>query len=266
MSGKIIKSHNSLEEEIEKRRTELDQLENELAELELAYATLEIEISFFERRYNARVGPLLVELDEINARIAEAIAILSPQDCIARERATTERKRAQKTFNEVYGSIDNQDVEEYHEKFAPTDDIKQLYRKIAKSMHPDLAKNDSDREIRHCYMAEANRAYREQNIERLMEILHEWETIAESSPTNWIDVELERLNRSILQVRQKIRETKDKINLLKGSEIGQLKSQADIAEERGEDLILLIALEIQAQINKKNKRILHVVKMLAQSD
>ena len=115
-------------------------------------------------------------------------------------------------------------------------------------------------------MAEINRAYREQNSERLMEILHEWEAMAENNPSSWVDAELERLNHLIIRVRQKIRETKDKINLLRDSEIGQLKNQADIAEKRGEDLISLIALEIQAKINKKSKRILQVVRILVQPD
>ena len=266
MPENIIKSRSPIAEEIEKKRKELADLENELAEAELAHATLENELSYFQRRYNARVGALLAELDELNAQIAEAIAVLSPHDDDIQDEAEDAREQADKTFNEAHTFSEDEKIEQKLEKFAPSEEIKKLFRDIAKKIHPDLAKDDADRERRNQYMKQVNEAYHDGNIERLIEIMKEWEDSSKSELESKFDVELERLNHLITKIRRLIQEIKDKIKTLEGSEIGQLKIRADLAEENGKDLLAQIALEIQAQINKKHKRILGVIKTLTKSD
>lgn len=266
MTDNIIKSRSPIEEEIEKKRKELADLENELAEVELTHATLENELSYFEKLYYKRVGVLLVELDELNAQIAEAIAVLSPDDNDVQEEATHAREQAEKTSEEAYDFSEDEKTEQKPERFAPSEEIKKLFRDIAKKIHPDLAKDDSDRERRNQYMKQVNEAYHDGNIERLMEIMKEWDDSSNSEIEDKLDAELERLNRLVTQIKRKIQEIKDKIKSLGRSEIGQLKIRADLAQENGEDLLSQIALEIQAQINKKHKRILNVIKTLMQPD
>jgi chromosome segregation ATPase len=266
MAENIIKSRSPIEEEIEKKHKELADLENELAEAELAHATFENELSYFEKQYYKRVGALLAELDELNAQIAEAIAVLSPDDNDIQEEATEARAQAEKTFEEAYTFSEDEKAEQKPEKFAPSEEIKKLFRDIAKKIHPDLAKDDADRERRNQYMKQVNEAYRDGNIERLIEIMKEWEDRSKNELESKLDAELERLNRLITKIRRLIQEIKDKIKALEESEIGHLKTRANLLEEKGEDLISQIALEIQAQINKKHKRILSVIKTLTQPD
>ena len=60
------------EEELERKRQELDHLLSELAESELELATLRSELVAFERRYLERVGSRYAELDKLEAQIAES--------------------------------------------------------------------------------------------------------------------------------------------------------------------------------------------------
>lgn len=266
MTKNIIKPSNQIEAEIAKKRKELAELENELAEAELAYATLAHELDYFERHYNARIGKLLAELDELTAQIAEAIAVLSPHDDNIQGEAEDAREQAKKTYNETHAFSENRGDEKKTEKFIPTEGVKKLFREITKKIHPDLAKDEDDRENRNHYMKQANEAYRDGNIERLMEILKEWEKNPKIKPEDYFESELERLKFLIAQIKQRIVEIENNIKLLKESEIGQLKAKSDLAEENGEDMLSQIALEIQAQINKKHKRILRALRTLTQPD
>src|ERR1041385_2346729 len=60
------------EREVEKKRAELAALEAELAQRELDLATLQAELHAFESQYLKVVGSRYAELEEIEARMAEA--------------------------------------------------------------------------------------------------------------------------------------------------------------------------------------------------
>ncbi len=59
------------EEELHRKRGELENLRSELAESELELATLRSELIAFERRYLEVVGSRYAELDALEAQIAE---------------------------------------------------------------------------------------------------------------------------------------------------------------------------------------------------
>jgi TPR repeat protein len=58
--------------------------------------------------------------------------------------------------------------------------LKALFRKIAKRVHPDLARSDADRSKREHLMKEANAAYEKGNLDRLTSILEELETVPDT--------------------------------------------------------------------------------------
>ena len=66
------------EEELARKKQELQDLESKLIELELQLAGLRGELGAFERLYLKRVGTLYAELDEIEAQIAELLAQRAP--------------------------------------------------------------------------------------------------------------------------------------------------------------------------------------------
>src|SRR6185437_4455398 len=58
--------------------------------------------------------------------------------------------------------------------FNPSEELKKLYREVAKTCHPDLADDDEERAHRHTFMTRANEAYEANNAERLAQVLGEW--------------------------------------------------------------------------------------------
>ena len=98
-----------------------------------------------------------------------------PSDIIAQKRAEDTRIQAERTEEEFFSY---ETIKEEHGKdFEPSEEIKKLYRQIAMKIHPDKATEDSEKERRTKLMAELNNAYAEGNMEKLKQILREWESI-----------------------------------------------------------------------------------------
>lgn len=250
MEQEIIRSSTPVEDEINRKRIELASLENQLAEAELALVTFENQLRHFEEFYNAKVGIYLVELDELNARLAEAHAILSPTDEFLHQQARAAREQAQKSFNE--SSKEPENFEEDQPKvFQPSEDIKKIYRDLAKKVHPDLAKDEEDRERRNRFMQEVNKAYSEQDIERLKELLSDWLDFGVDDFSDRLELELKRINKLILNLKQKIREITQRRLILERSELGKFKTAYEEAQMSGVDIFSQIILDIQAKINHK---------------
>lgn len=55
-----------------------------------------------------------------------------------------------------------------------SNELRGLYRRPASKVHPDRASHDADRARRTKFMAEVNDAYRERNLDRLLELEQRW--------------------------------------------------------------------------------------------
>src|SRR5262245_363758 len=62
------------EAEINAKKFELTELETKLTELRLELVTLQARCSIFERRFQAVVGALYLQLDQVRAEIKEVLA------------------------------------------------------------------------------------------------------------------------------------------------------------------------------------------------
>ena len=79
------------ERELDLKREELAALEADLVELELQLSTLDADLAAFRGEYLRVVGRRYAELDDLNARIAEAQAIRRPEDNAVQEVASRAR-------------------------------------------------------------------------------------------------------------------------------------------------------------------------------
>ncbi len=244
MNTALIRKQTPEERELEKKRGELALLEAELAERELERVTLQAELHVFERRYLRIVGVRYAELDEINAQIAEAQSRLHPNNKAAQEEATQTREQAQESAD---AAPDAQSVEP-HQKFRPSDDLKKLYRDLARKLHPDLATDPQERERRHQLMVEVNRAYETGNDERLQAILRDWQRSPKSVKDEGVGAELVRLIRQIAQAEERIAAIDVEIAELKASELAELKARVERAENEGYDLLAEMAAEVDEGI------------------
>lgn len=242
--------HSPEEQELENKRTELALLEEELAQRELEATTLQAELRSFELRYSRRVGVLLAQLDEIAARIAEVFALLHAADPAAKQQAKQARSQANETTQAAGLARDEPEADD---NFQPSEGLKQLYRNLARRVHPDLANDEEDRARRNHWMAQVNAAYRAGDEQRLRSILRDWEHSPDSVKGDGAGAELVRLIRKIARVRDRLRLITDELADLKASDLFQLKLRAEAAESVKRDLLGEMAARLKEQVAEKQE-------------
>lgn len=230
------------EEELAKKRDELALLQVQLAERELYLANRRAELTAFEGRYLRQVGVLYAELDDWSAKIAELLADENGTD-EARSAATQARAQAADS-----GAASHREAAESKE-FAPSPELKSLYREVAKRVHPDLATDDPDRGQRERLMAQANRAYENGDAEALRRILQEYESSPDSVRGTGVAVDLVRILRQLKQVRNRLARIEEEIASLGESDIAILQAKAEDAGRKGRDLLAEMAANVQGRIN-----------------
>jgi hypothetical protein len=255
----LIKKMTPEEIELEKKRAELSPLEEELTLKELDLTTLQVELEAFRRRYLSIVGVKLARLDDLNAQIAELLARLNPKNEDARKEADRSRTQAQESANAT-GSIAKEEYEK--EPFKPSENLKQLYRALAKKAHPDLAPDEQSREKRKRFMQEVNKAYAEGDEERLQSLLNEWESSPDSVSGEGTGAELIRIIRQIARVRNRIETISKEMEKLKETELYKLKLRVNKAQDDGKDLLSEMAAEVDGQIEEANIRLKDMNKRL----
>lgn len=241
MTTNITSTRRPEEEELARKQAELGQLESELAERELRLATLRGDVGTFERRYVKTVGVLYAELDEINAQLAERLATKSRSE-EAKRVAKQARQQAEQSRSAVHSqAIDAKD-------FTPSQELKSLYREVAKRIHPDLASERADRTKREELMAKANQAYQEGDADRLRRILEEYESRPESVQGSGVAADLVRVIRKIKQVKIRLIQIEHEMQTLLDSDIAKLKAKAEELEKQGRDLFEELASRVREQI------------------
>jgi hypothetical protein len=244
--NQLLGSHQTPEErELAKKCADLAVLEAELAQQELDVATLEAELRTFEARYFRIIGRLYAELDDLQAQRAEARARRHPQNADLLRQATDARARASESAEAVGAALLKEgDLRD----FAPPDELKRLYREIAKQVHPDLTTDERERARRTRLMAEANRAYAAGDEATLRAILDEWVSSPESVPGEGVAAELVRTIRKIHQVERRLANIANEMAALKQSELFTLWQRAEAAKAQHRDLLAEMAEELKRQI------------------
>lgn len=237
------------DEELARKRVELAQLESELADRELYIATLRAELGAFEQRYLRIVGARYAELDDISAQLAEHLA----QDHSEDERYREASKQAREVANESRSGLESY-VDE-PARAVPSQELKSLYREVAKRVHPDLSSDPADRKIRQRLMAEANLAYELGDVSRLKRILEEYECSPETVPGEGTAAELVRVIRKITQVKSRLIDIEQEAVAVTGSELAKLKAKSEAQERQGRDLLAEMAAQVDMQIAEARQRL-----------
>ncbi|AMY07266.1 hypothetical protein LuPra_00433 [Luteitalea pratensis] len=118
----------------------------------------------FRLRYRQEVGLLHEQLDALELAIAEAEL----------------GELAKKVGDAVSPSPDSPNDTRPEPPRFTSDAVRKLFRDVAKTIHPDLARDHAARERRHALMIEANKAYARGDEEQLRWILDAWERSPEA--------------------------------------------------------------------------------------
>ena len=234
--------------ELDQKLAKLALLQDQLSARELELATLRAELHAFEAKYNKIVGVKFVELDKLEAEIAERLAA-TMQTPDARERATRARAEFERS-EKAYESLAQKP-----RIFQPTKSLKDLFRQVAKLVHPDLAVDEKDRSLRTEYMAQANQAYSSGDENRLKAILSEWLSHPDNVVGGGIGADLVRTIRKIAQVTERMRAVDIELSQLRDSDLFQLRKRADESLGQERDLLEEMAASISAQISAKRNQL-----------
>jgi hypothetical protein len=253
MKKEIIRGQTPEERELEKKISELSELEEELTKRELDFATVRLELRNFEAKYIQIVGIRLAKLDEIYAQIAENKVRLRPEDEIIQHKASKARSQAKESAQAIGTTHDT-----VVKKYAHSETLKKLYREIAKRIHPDLTIDEKERRLREQLMAEVNLAYNEGDESRLYAILEKWENSPESIKGDGIPSELVRVIRKIDQVNKRLHLITTEITQLEKSDINQLRIIVLKAECEGKDLLAEMASRVDKDIALAKKHLAEI--------
>jgi hypothetical protein len=246
MSGHITRRLKPEDEEILRKRADLAAIRATLAERELGLADLRGQLAAFEGRYLRQVGILYAELDEWKARISELRAQFDPS-AAATHQARDAREQARQTHEGAHGK-----ASKAHE-FAPSPELRSLFREVAKRIHPDFCRDAGDLERRTRLMAEANRAYEAGDAERLQRILNEYQDGGDAVEGEGIGAELIRIIRQISHAQERVVAIEQELAALRKSEIALLKKDAEEKEQEGRDLLAELAAAVREKIGSARK-------------
>jgi hypothetical protein len=243
MTANTRKKSAQTDKELEQKRMELATLKNRLCHKERVKLNLQWETTDFRKIYTESLAPRIAELDTLNKRLAEIRGELS------RDNPAEPQTGEQFSFG-VNEDIAEEDTDERCDWIpsgtVPT--IKELYRRVAKSIHPDLSTDQEERKWRQKLMAEANNAYAKEDGDSLRAILRQWEGSPDSGICGGMSAELMHITRNIFTVREKLRLVEEEILSLKRSDMYRLMTRIDEALCDGVDLLAEIAAKIDEDI------------------
>ncbi len=236
--------------ELAKKKRIVDRLAERLADAEEAIADIRSELERFEARYTMGVGRLYAEQDEIDALIAEEELKLVPDDEEIKKKVEELRRLAEESAARAKAA-----EEQESEKWEPTVEARKAYHELARSIHPDLVIDASEKERRHRLMTELNSAYSSGNQEKLRKLAEQLRMGPEVVAGGTVGDELVRAIRQIAQIRRRLAEIHQEKQISIASELYSLHIK-DLAERSaGRDMLKHMAERAKTHIAKSKRRL-----------
>lgn len=218
------------EQELQRLEAEQAELEEQVAQAELALEVAKTDTERFRHRYYEAVGRLYAELDELDAQLAYERMLRTPGDPVAQTQAQTAQARAEKSAEEA-GLVGARPA-------PPPDttaELKQLYRKATRLMHPDRATTESERLRRTELMARVNRAYERGDMKTIEALIMEFGHDPEAIAGEDVASRLVKTIRRIAQLRRRLGEAQRELMAQQKTSTFQLKKTIETAEAMGGD-------------------------------
>lgn len=225
-------------------RARLQALELELEARESDLAALKDELHVLQSRYLREIGDFYAQLSALEAALVEAEV-----------RAGLRPPFEMDDEPEDETSTPGVDAHGCSNRGAPSDDLKRVFRDLAKAIHPDLAEDEPARCRRHSLMAEANRAYAERDEDRLRLIMRAWERSPETTLDEDPDAGRARVQRRLADIDARLVTIEAELTDLRSSAIWRLKGRIDEARQQGWDLFAEMILQVQREIRRTTLRL-----------
>jgi hypothetical protein len=244
----------SSRQQLAQLRLLVKEAQEEKAQAEAELESQIAEIRRLERRIQLRVGRLIERLarieDEIDRYQTELLHYRSPD----REALESGYLPVEEQYRRTW-EVPRDDPVVGPEQVSSMDkkQFKRLYRQLARRFHPDLARDEGERDIRTERMAALNEAYESGSLIELVALANEPAedssgpgeiTGAGTDIVKVLEKELNRLRRQTLLLQNEIEN-------LHNLPIVQLSLEIKMASRHGRDLLAEIAADLKGQIARK---------------
>lgn len=240
-------------ERLTQLRLAVEVARRELIDAEAELADRRTDIAAFEYEYEARVGVLLFQLEQVEADL---------QDYLDR----IKERRNEKIFGTAYSSVEDQfrktwqssamaepPKKKIHVNENTEAQIKKLYRQLARRYHPDLASDDAEREFRTEMMTAVNDAYAARSLAELMVLAKELEERGQmeaGAGGTAVDM-LKALEEELTRCQRRLRQIDLDVQSLHTHPLVELSTEVKFGEQQGRDILAEMAEEIERKIARK---------------
>ena len=221
---------NKSPEEIElgKYKEQVAQAEGQMLELEAELADMLRSIKWFKDQMTATIAPLILKLHILDVEVAAARGNKAGLD------------KALQALRELLGDYSGAPTTppdsdaDWQEKPAD-DELKSMFRDAAKKIHPDLADDEQDRELRTRLMADLNEAYAKGDKDAIRNIVDQYNASEDAVQGEGVGYDLMRMIRRLYKIRNHITELESMKASLEQSDDWANVLAVREAEDRGEN-------------------------------
>jgi small-conductance mechanosensitive channel len=238
------------EQELHRLEDEQYRLEEQVTQAELTLETEKAEAERFRHRYYQAVGHLFAEVDDLDAQLAYADMLRSPGNPAAQMQAQKAQTRAENSAEEA--GLVNARPEPPPDITA---ELKQAYRKATRLIHPDRATSEAERLRRTHLMAQVNKAYERGDLRAIEKLMTEFGQDPESIAGEDTASRIVKTIRRIAQLRRRLVEAKQELQLHRKSSISQLKKTIETAEAMGGNPLGDLVKQLTQSITERKIRL-----------
>jgi hypothetical protein len=221
---------------------EVERLAALLEERRAELTTMQEEFREFKERYARSVGGRLSELAEVESEIRRAEARLAGLE-------ETEAADGEEGRPDFHGDAPSA---------APAKGgLRKLFWSVARMFHPDHASDEHEARRRHQIMAEANRAYRDGDVESLSTLLDDAQLQSYCASSSREDAPQDTAAR-LLRLKEELITIEFGIKRLKQDRFYHLMLDAADEARHGRDALAQMADTISRKIVKARNRLAHL--------
>lgn len=256
MSASIVRNETPEEKEYARYLNEIGIRKQIVSEKRTDIEALKAALGRCEIEYNARVGLLYLELDQITLTIEEYEHRIwwlqehpeTPLEHVERavDAKFSERREEMRDEEETSRKYEAEFERQRPELGAnEAGEAKRLYRELAKRFHPDLARTEEERERRATIMQQVNAAFQERDLEGLRHLAQSSEYEDPSFERKSIGEKLVWAIREVARLDGLIHALNVELITMKGSSIYTLWSRVEAGEPVIDELVAEIGRELE---------------------
>jgi len=240
VEAELIRHVSAEEDELAKKRLELALLVTVLTDRELVLVTTKAEIGAFETLYLREVGVLYAELDDWLATIAELVAARTSTSANVTA-AQNARRQADETRTALSVGVTSLSA------LPASQELKSLFREVARAVHQDRANGEADRFLRERLMKNATEAFACADVETLRKIIEEYASSAESVHGTGDVADLLRVVRHIQQITKRLAAIELEMAAVLATDMANLRTRYEGGLTQNRNLLAEMAASVQEQ-------------------